>query len=50
MRSHVMNVWKIHNHVQLYAGYKFDDKKPDSPTLKIKFAHFPFRPPTDDGQ
>jgi hypothetical protein len=35
--------------LELYAGYKFDDKKPDSPTLKIKFAHFPFCPPTDDG-
>ena len=24
-------------------GYKFDDKKPDSPALRIQFAHFPFR-------
>ncbi|KAL1089030.1 hypothetical protein V6Z11_D08G293900 [Gossypium hirsutum] len=23
-------------------GYKFDDKKPDSPALRIQFAHFPF--------
>lgn len=36
--------------MEALQGYKFDDKKPDSPTLKIKFAHFPFRPPTDDGQ
>lgn len=28
-------------------GYKFDDKKPDSPALKIQFAHFPFRLPSD---
>ncbi|KAK9210189.1 hypothetical protein WN944_002558 [Citrus x changshan-huyou] len=28
-------------------GYKFDDKKPDSPTLKIQFAHFPFHLPSD---
>ncbi|KDO73526.1 hypothetical protein CISIN_1g0261892mg, partial [Citrus sinensis] len=27
--------------------YKFDDKKPDSPTLKIQFAHFPFHLPSD---
>lgn len=31
------------------AGYKFDDKKPDSPTMKIQFARFPFRPPSDRG-
>lgn len=30
------------------AGYKFDDKKPDSPTLKIQFAKFPFHPPGYD--
>jgi len=35
--------------VKLDAGYKFDDKKPDSPTLKIQFAHFPFRLPSDHG-
>lgn len=29
------------------AGYKFDDKKPDSPALKIQFAHFPFRLPSN---
>ncbi|XP_058781101.1 RNA-binding protein 2-like [Vicia villosa] len=34
--------------MEALQGYKFDDKKPDSPTLKIQFAHFPFRPPTDD--
>ncbi|KAM7275765.1 hypothetical protein ACFE04_017631 [Oxalis oulophora] len=28
-------------------GYKFDDKKPDSSTLKITFAHFPFRHPSE---
>ncbi|XP_038896814.1 nuclear speckle RNA-binding protein B-like isoform X3 [Benincasa hispida] len=31
----------------LQAGYKFDDKKPDSPSLKIQFAHFPFRLPSN---
>jgi hypothetical protein len=37
--------------VDVPAGYKFDDKKPDSPTLKIQFARFPFRPPSDrDGK
>ncbi|XP_058106068.1 RNA-binding protein 1-like [Magnolia sinica] len=25
-------------------GYKFDDKKPDAPALRIQFAKFPFRP------
>ncbi|KAM1021898.1 hypothetical protein FF1_042874 [Malus domestica] len=29
-------------------GYKFDNKKPESPALKIHFAHFPFSLP-DDG-
>ncbi|GLT25606.1 hypothetical protein SLA2020_007270 [Shorea laevis] len=24
-------------------GYKFDDKKPESPVLRIQFAHFPLR-------
>ncbi|KAL2489622.1 RRM domain-containing protein [Forsythia ovata] len=28
-------------------GYKFDDKKPDSPVLSIYFAHFPSRLPSD---
>ncbi|XP_020536645.1 RNA-binding protein 2 isoform X1 [Jatropha curcas] len=28
-------------------GYRFDDRKPDSPVLKIHFAHFPFRLPSD---
>lgn len=27
-------------------GYKFDDRKPGSPVLKIYFAHFPFRLPS----
>lgn len=39
--SHVQNL------ITLYiAGYKFDDRKPDSPVLKICFAHFPFRLPS----
>ncbi|XP_021835361.1 RNA-binding protein 1 isoform X2 [Spinacia oleracea] len=28
-------------------GYKFDDKKPESSILKINFAHFPFRLPSE---
>ncbi|KAG6772574.1 hypothetical protein POTOM_023988 [Populus tomentosa] len=37
--------------MEALQGYKFDDKKPDSPTLKIQFARFPFRPPSDrDGK
>ena len=32
------------------SGYKFDDKKPDSPTLRIQFAHFPFKLPDHDEQ
>ncbi|RDX89420.1 RNA-binding protein 1, partial [Mucuna pruriens] len=35
--------------MEALQGYKFDDKKPDSPTLKIQFAHFPFRLPSDHG-
>ncbi|KAG5018498.1 hypothetical protein AAZX31_06G050100 [Glycine max] len=35
--------------MEALQGYKFDDKKPDSPTLKIEFAHFPFRLPSDHG-
>ncbi|XP_057432194.1 nuclear speckle RNA-binding protein A-like [Lotus japonicus] len=35
--------------MEALQGYKFDDKKPDSRTLKIQFAHFPFRPPADNG-
>ncbi|XP_031283768.1 RNA-binding protein 1-like [Pistacia vera] len=31
-------------------GYKFDDKKPESPTLRIQFAQFPFRPSDGDEQ
>ncbi|XP_020203877.1 U2 small nuclear ribonucleoprotein B'' [Cajanus cajan] len=33
--------------MEALQGYKFDDKKPDSPTLKVQFAHFPFRLPSD---
>ncbi|KAF8732877.1 hypothetical protein HU200_015225 [Digitaria exilis] len=29
-----------------FAEYRFDDRKPDSPCLKIQFARFPFRLPT----
>ncbi|XP_052621166.1 uncharacterized protein LOC111883741 isoform X1 [Lactuca sativa] len=29
-------------------GYKFDNKKPDSPALRIHFAHFPFKLPSND--
>ncbi|KAL9363132.1 hypothetical protein Peur_045917 [Populus x canadensis] len=37
--------------MEALQGYKFDDKKPDSPTLKIQFARFPFRPASDlDGK
>lgn len=28
-------------------GYKFDDKKPESSILRIHFAHFPFRLPSE---
>ncbi|XP_027355736.1 RNA-binding protein 1-like [Abrus precatorius] len=35
--------------METLQGYKFDDKKPNSPTLKIQFAHFPFRLPPDHG-
>ncbi|XP_047091813.1 RNA-binding protein 2-like, partial [Lolium rigidum] len=32
--------------------YSFDERKPDAPVLKIRFARFPFRPPPahDDGK
>ncbi|XP_043722800.1 RNA-binding protein 1-like isoform X2 [Telopea speciosissima] len=33
--------------LEALQGYKFDDKKPDAPVLRIQFAHFPFRPPSD---
>ncbi|GER35400.1 RNA-binding protein with multiple splicing [Striga asiatica] len=33
--------------LEALQGYKFDDKKPDSPFLKIHFAHFPFRLPSE---
>ncbi|KAG7024360.1 RNA-binding protein 1, partial [Cucurbita argyrosperma subsp. argyrosperma] len=33
--------------MEALQGYKFDDKKPDSPALKIQFAHFPFRLPSN---
>uniref|UniRef100_A0A7N0RCZ7 RRM domain-containing protein n=2 Tax=Kalanchoe fedtschenkoi TaxID=63787 RepID=A0A7N0RCZ7_KALFE len=29
--------------MEALQGYKFDDRKPDSPLLRINFAHFPFR-------
>ncbi|KAK9699719.1 hypothetical protein RND81_08G191700 [Saponaria officinalis] len=28
-------------------GYKFDDKKPETSTLRLHFAHFPFRLPAE---
>ncbi|KAM1118662.1 hypothetical protein ACFX2I_042944 [Malus domestica] len=34
--------------MEALQGYKFDNKKPESPALKIHFAHFPFSLP-DDG-
>ncbi|KAM7490577.1 hypothetical protein LguiA_033498 [Lonicera macranthoides] len=33
--------------LEALQGYKFDNKKPDSPVLRIHFAHFPFRLPSD---
>ncbi|KGN55353.1 RNA-binding protein 2 isoform X1 [Cucumis sativus] len=33
--------------MEALQGYKFDDKKPDSPVLKIQFAHFPFHLPSN---
>ncbi|XP_040999055.1 RNA-binding protein 1-like isoform X1 [Juglans microcarpa x Juglans regia] len=33
--------------MEALQGYRFDDKKPESPALKIQFAHFPFRPPSE---
>ncbi|THG17722.1 hypothetical protein TEA_030138 [Camellia sinensis var. sinensis] len=36
--------------MEALQGYKFDDKKPDSPVLRIHFAHFPFRLPSDRGE
>lgn len=33
--------------MEALQGYKFDDKKPDSPILSIHFATFPFRLPSD---
>ncbi|KAM0968113.1 hypothetical protein ACFX13_016834 [Malus domestica] len=35
--------------MEALQGYKFDNKKPESPALKIHFAHFPFSLP-DDGK
>lgn len=32
--------------MEALQGYKFDNKKPDAPSLKIQFAKFPFRPPS----
>ena len=39
MRTPSAVIWSVTKYV---AGYKFDDRKPDSPVLKIHFAHFPF--------
>ncbi|XP_050364456.1 RNA-binding protein 2-like [Argentina anserina] len=36
--------------MEVLHGYKFDDKKPDSLPLRIQFAHFPFRLPSDSDQ
>ncbi|KAL6970665.1 hypothetical protein U1Q18_030360 [Sarracenia purpurea var. burkii] len=36
--------------MEALQGYKFDDKKPDSPVLRILFAHFPFRLPSERGE
>ncbi|KAJ4823482.1 hypothetical protein Tsubulata_037501 [Turnera subulata] len=33
--------------MEALQGYKFDDKKPESPALKLHFAHFPFHLPSD---
>ncbi|CAI9093736.1 OLC1v1029290C1 [Oldenlandia corymbosa var. corymbosa] len=33
--------------MEALQGYKFDDKKSDSPVLKIQHAHFPFRLASD---
>ncbi|KAA8538723.1 hypothetical protein F0562_028296 [Nyssa sinensis] len=33
--------------LEALQGYKFDNKKPDSAVLRIHFAHFPFRLPSD---
>ncbi|XP_065849355.1 RNA-binding protein 2-like isoform X2 [Euphorbia lathyris] len=33
--------------MEALQGYKFDDKKPNSPALRINFAHFPLRIPSD---
>ncbi|KAI3814810.1 hypothetical protein L1987_14455 [Smallanthus sonchifolius] len=34
--------------LEALQGYKFDNKKPDSPALRIHFAHFPFQLPSDN--
>ncbi|KAL4649259.1 hypothetical protein ACB092_01G002500 [Castanea dentata] len=36
--------------MEALQGYKFDDKKPDAPALRIQFAHFPFKLPDHDEQ
>ncbi|KAJ7958384.1 RNA-binding protein [Quillaja saponaria] len=36
-----------HTALEALEGYKFDDKKSDSRSLKIQFAHFPFRLTSD---
>lgn len=34
--------------MEALQGYKFDDKKPDAPVLRIQFAKFPFQPASRD--
>ncbi|KAK4422204.1 RNA-binding protein 1 [Sesamum alatum] len=36
--------------MEALQGYKFDDKKQNSPLLRIHFAHFPFRLPSDQDE
>ncbi|XP_068335542.1 RNA-binding protein 1-like [Pyrus communis] len=36
--------------MEALQGYKFDNKKPESPALKIHFAHFPFSLPGDGNE
>lgn len=33
--------------MEALQGYQFDDRKPDSPVLRIQSAHFPLRLPSD---
>ncbi|XP_011100490.1 RNA-binding protein 1-like isoform X2 [Sesamum indicum] len=36
--------------MEALQGYKFDDKKQNSPLLRIHFAHFPFRLPSNQDE